>query len=236
MEIVRVVLGRAVWLFDTQELNPRGVATYPDLYVAFGKRYQFATLPKAEDIHSGGSVYFKHGKFTFETNSIAVDFELHNDGLVVNTRHSTEAADGLLQDTLAWCEDQFSIKYPANLIKKRIHRSELIVSMNPKLDGSEVARQGSRNSAAGALQVEPSHGLASKIQQFTTAVSSTIATNNIGVTGLQFGSQEVPAALFIERRAGNVPFEDNHYLSNAWATTGRHLELLQTFEQIMSAE
>jgi hypothetical protein len=214
METVKVILARAVWLFDTQELNPRGVATYPDLYAAFGKRYQFATLPKPEDIHSGGSVYFKHGKFTFETSSIAVDFELHNDGLVVNTRHSTEAADGFLHDVLVWCADQFAIKYPPNLVKKRIHRSELIVSMNPKLDV-----------------------LTAKFEQFTAALTTTmIATKPIGVIGLQFGSQVVPAAFYIERRAGNVPLEDNHYIANAWATTSCHLELLQRFEQIMSGD
>jgi hypothetical protein len=213
MEIVRVVLARAVWLFDTQELNPRGVATYPDLYVAFGKRYQFTTLPKPEDIHAGGSVYFKQGKFPFEASSIAVEFELHNDGLVVNTRHSTEAADGFLQDALAWCAEQFSIKYPANLVKKRIYRSELIVSMSPQLDA-----------------------LATKIGQFAAAIATTIPTNAAGLTGLQFGSHEVPAAFYVERRAGNVPFDDNHYLANAWTTTSRHLALLESFEQIMSAE
>lgn len=209
METVKVTLGRAVWLFDTQEINPRGAALFPDLYLAFGKRYQFAVLPKSEEIHAGGSMYFKSGKFLFGAENIVVDFELHNDGLVANTRHSTEGADAFLQDVLDWCSEQLGVKYRSSLVNKKTHRSELIVSMNPKLDAISV-----------------------KLEEFAglvTPISATPAT----VMGLQFGSQSVPAAFGIERRAGNVSLEENQYLTNAWTTTTLHLELLRKFERLL---
>jgi hypothetical protein len=109
MELVKVQLGRAIWLFDTQELNPRGVALFPDIYAAFSKRYQFATIPRAEEIHSGGSLYFKQGKFVYEMTSVDVDFELHSDGLVANSRHSTEASNAFLKDLLDWLGEQLAI-------------------------------------------------------------------------------------------------------------------------------
>ncbi len=210
MEIVKVQLGRAVWLFDTQELNPRGTALYPDLFIGFGKRYQFVTMPKTEEIQSGGSVYFKQGRFLYETTNVAVDFELHNDGLVANTRHSTEAANIFLQDVVDWCKDQLGVVYPPGLTKKRVYRSELIVNMSPDFDA-----------------------LAGNLRQFSALVSEA-TTKPSQVTGMQFGSQEIPSAFYVERKVNTVPLEDNHYIANAWLQTSQHLELLGRFEQLMT--
>lgn len=211
MEIIKVQLGRAVWLFDTQALNPRGTSLYPDLYVGFGKRYQFVTLPKPEEILAGGSMYFKQGRFLHELSNVAVDFELHNDGIVANTRHSTEAASAFLQDVMDWCKDQLGVTYPANIVKKRVYRSQLVVSMNPNLDSQ-----------------------AEKFGQFASLVSEIIAKPS-QVTGMQFGSQEIPEAFIVERKATDTPLEDNNYIANAWMQTSQHLELLRRFEEIMAA-
>ena len=209
MELVNVQLGRAVWLFDTQELNPRGIALYPDFYIAANKRYQFATAPKAENIHAGESLYFKEGKFPYELTTVAVDLELHSDGLVANTRHSTEAANAFLQDLVGWCGEHLGVSYPPSLGKKRIYRSELIVNMNPKLAS-----------------------VATKLQNFASILSE-IVKKETQVTGLDFGAQESTQVFHLARRA-NSPFDDNQYFTKGWFQTLEHIELLSKFEAIMT--
>ena len=210
MQLIKIQLGRAVWVFDTQELNPRGAALFPDLYNGFQQKYQFVTMPKPEDIHAGGSVYFKQGRFAHDAATIVVDLELHPDGFVANTRHSTEAAESFLVDLMHWCGNQFGVTYPPNIIKKRVHRSELVVSMNPALNT-----------------------LAEKVNQFSEIVSVATAKPS-QVIGIQFGSQEIPAAFTIERKADKTQLEDNEYFANAWIQTSLHLDLLSKFEAVMT--
>jgi len=205
-----VQLGRAAWLFDTAELNPRGAAIYPEIYEAFAKRYQFATLPKAEEIHSGDSAYFKNGRFTHQETIIAVDFELHSDGVVANTRHSTEGADAFLVDVVGWLSEHFGVSYNIEIARRRVHRSELVVSLDPKLDN-----------------------VAEKLVTFSALVAHVTGKPSL-VTGLIVGSQEVPAAFYIERKAGTVALNENNYIAHAWMQTGQHLDLLQKFECIMA--
>lgn len=167
-------------------------------------------MPKPEDIYTGTSVYFKNGRFLYEATNVGVDFEFHNDGLVANTRHSTESADGFLTDVMNWLKEQLGLQYRADIVQKRIYRSELIVSINPKLDA-----------------------IAEKLKRFSELVSN-VTTKPSLVTGVLFGSQEIPAAFYIERRAASVPLERNHYIANAWMQTAQHLEMLNRFESIMA--
>ena len=211
MDIVKIQLGRAVWLFDTQELNPRGVSIYPDLIIGFCKRYQFATVPQLDEIQPGKSMYFKQGQFCHESTTINVDLELHGDGFVAETRHSTEAASSFLQDFMDWCQSTIGVVSSPRIVTKRIYRSELIVSLNANRDT-----------------------LNEKFAQFAALVSEVTNAPSL-VSGIQFGSQESPAAFLVERRVGsNILLKDNYYISNAWISTYQHIELLRRFEELMA--
>ncbi len=211
MEIIKVQLGRAVWLFDLEELNPRGAALFPEVFAGFIKTYQFAVVPTTQEIQAGGSLYFKQGRFPYEQSSVAVDFEMHNDGLVANTRHSTEAAHAFLQDSVTWLGQQIGAIYPATLGKKRVYRSEIIVSLNADLDS-----------------------LSERLRRFSKLLAA-MTKESAQVTGLLFGSQQSPARLYLERKTGNnTPLSDNHYIANAWLQTAQHLELLREFENLMA--
>ena len=211
MEIVKVQLARAIWLFDTQELNPRGLSLYPNVFAALSKRYQFAVLPKLEEIQAGGSIYFKQGKFFHEPSnvSIEIDFEVHGDGVIGSSRHSTEASDEFLFDCLNWLSEQLGTAYAQALTKKRVYRDELIVSMSPHMD-----------------QVAP------KLLRISQALS-TISSKSIETTGITFGSDGQPPTLSIERRV-NIPFDANRYFSAAGLQTSQHIEVLKIFEQLMT--
>jgi hypothetical protein len=210
MEVLKVQLARTIWLFDTQELNPKGVSFYPQIYDRFSKRYQFTGLPKPEEIHSGGSLYFKHGKFVSDSLIVEVDFDLHGDGLVASCRHSTEAAHEFLLDFIGWLGEQLGITYSLRVTKKRIYRSELIVQMEPNL---------------GALS--------KKIEEFSRLVSE-LSQRQIQPSGVIFGEDNGSSpALTLERRA-STPWDENRYFSAATMPTAQHVEALTKFEQIMA--
>lgn len=208
MEVVKVQLARAIWLFDTQELNPRGNALYPTVFDAFLKRYRFATFPKPEEFHSGGSLFFKQGKFAWEVSSVDIDFDLHGDGLVASCRHSTEVADALLRDFVVWLGEQLGVAYPPSFSKKCIYRSELIVNLAIDLNST-----------------------AEKLSRFSRFLS-TVSKQEAQTTGITFGSDGTPPMFTIERRA-NVPFEENRYFSSAALQTTHHIAALTAFEQVL---
>lgn len=209
MEVIKVQLARAIWLFDTQELNPRGLSLYPDTYLALNERYRFIVLPKSEEIQKGESQYFKHGKFLHDGVQVEVDFDLHGDGLVATTRHSTEASTAFLQDCLGWLEIELGTDYPRTLTKKRNYRSELVVKMHAEF-GS----------------------LCDKTQPFADVLSE-ITGSQVRVSGLTFGAEKLNSVLSVERRF-NTPFEDDRYVSTATLTTSQHVAALTQFEKSMA--
>lgn len=213
MEIVKVRLARATWLFDTQELNPRGLKLYPDVFGAFSKRYQFAVLPTAEEIRSGGSLYFRQGKFFFEPSgeNAEVEFELHSDGLVASTRHSTEASDAFLQDSVIWFGEQLGAAYPLTLTKKRVYRDELVVSMSVSMNMNMIV---------------------TRLERLSVMLSS-LSNKSTEIIGLRFGSEGGSSTLVVERREGS-PFDENRYYSAAALPTLQHIEALNLFEQLLA--
>ncbi len=210
MEVLKVQLARTIWLFDIQELNPKGISLYPEIYAGIGKHYQFAMLPKAEEIHSGGSLYFKHGKFLYDGSLIVeVDFDLHGDGLVASCRHSTEAAHEFLLDFTAWLGEQLGIAYPPHLTKKRLYRSELIVQMEPMLNT-----------------------LSQKAEEFSRLLSE-LCQKEIQPSGILFGEDHGTNAVLTVDRRGSTPWEENRYFSSSTLATTQHVEALAKFEQIV---
>jgi len=210
MEIIKVQLARSVWLFDTQELNPRGLRLFPEIYSALYRRYSFSSIPKPEEIQAGGSLYFKQGRFLDPQSgvSVEIELELHGDGLVSNCRHSTEAADAFLKDSLEWLGDKLQARYHSSVGKKRVYRSELIVAMSPRMDAVNAT-------------LEP---LAASLFSLTRKPTT--------ITGLTLGSEGSNATFVIERRA-NTTFEEDHYFSAASLPTAQHLDVLTRFDELV---
>ncbi len=209
MEIVNVQLARTIWLFDTQELNPKGVSLYPEIFNGFARRYQFAVCPKPEEIQSGGSLHFKQGKFVYDSLPVEVDFDLHSDGLVASCRHSTDAADQFLMDVVAWLGERLGIVYPPRVNKKRGYRSELIVQVDARLGD-----------------------LSTKAQLFSGLLSQ-MSGRPVQPVGILFGQDGSAApTLTVERRI-NTPWEENRYFSGSNLPTLQHVEALTQFERIM---
>jgi hypothetical protein len=210
MEVIKVQLARTIWLFDIQELNPRGVSLYPEIYSGFAKRYQFTELPKPEDIRTNASLYFKNGKFVYDSSVVSIDFDMHGDGAVASCRHSTEAAHDFLLDCTKWIGEQLGIIYSPSLMKKRIYRDEIIVQLKANLDK-----------------------VSDKVHKFC-GLLTTASGKNIQPTGLLFGEDGGASAILTLDRRINTSWEENKYFSTSTLQTAQHIDALAKFEILMA--
>ncbi|MFN3326497.1 MAG: hypothetical protein ACK5AZ_23620 [Bryobacteraceae bacterium] len=108
MEIASVNLARSIWLFDTSELNPRGINLYPQVFGKVIERYKFQTFPKWDEVVNSKDRRFARGQFVLDEVGIEVALEIWKDGLVGETQHSTAATDAFLDDFVQWLAGVYS--------------------------------------------------------------------------------------------------------------------------------
>ncbi|MFN0166628.1 MAG: hypothetical protein ACKV22_09370 [Bryobacteraceae bacterium] len=213
MELLKVQVAKAIWLFDTQDLNPRGAALFPFIFGLLGQRYQFL-IPKQEDLSgfpsSRTSLFFKQGKFVFESFTVDVDMEIHSDGLVATSRHSTEACDAFLEDFKDWLASQLGVVYQPRIGKKRAYKSDLMVAGDPRIEA-----------------------LSSTLQGFAKTLSG-LSGQAVYPSGIIFGADRTPGVFTIERRV-NTSSDENEYFSISSLPTSKHLEALNELERVARA-
>ena len=106
MELSKVVTARSVWLFDLDELNPRGRRVEP-IFEAIKARYRFAEA--ALDEKKSGYI-FKKGLWGSGQSELDIDsLEVFKDGVVVNTRSDTADSDAVLQDAFFWLWTEYGL-------------------------------------------------------------------------------------------------------------------------------
>jgi hypothetical protein len=159
-------------------------------------------------------VVFESGAFTNPDGvPIAVNLTLHDDGLVAETRSSTDDADLFLEDLLSWTAEKYQLPEYTELGVKRIYSSEGFVKFQKPLD---VFNE--------------------KFSAFADSIKLGLGPNQkepMELAALIFGSDPTgnrQSLLRIEREA-NTPFGENRYYSYAPLKTSEHLRLLELFEQ-----
>jgi len=205
MHIVKVQRTRAVWLFDTEELNPRGRSIIPDLFDQLIKRYRFRQYPKVDEL--SGNTKFREGRFILRDRSpIEVALEMYGDGLIVETRHSTHACDEFLGELVLWISMAHGIQREISP-RRRSYISELIVEAN--FDISKA--------------LEP-------LRSFTDEISKIVGVEQVP-TGMYWGIESRLVMFSIERRV-DEPFAANRYFSTAALPTDQHIAALDAFERM----
>jgi hypothetical protein len=210
MELARVQMARSIWLFDPEELNPRGKKVGP-IFQSLKDRYNFTEPTSIEDLKpAANSVKFTGGAFTIGSDVIDVELELYNDGLVATSKSHTDHTDQFLSDLLSWLRQEHGFGNENYFPKpRRAHRSEVIV-------------------------FAPTIKIASGIGKFL-ALTETIAKNaNVDAAALEpeaiiFGSDARRGLFTFERRTG-VPYSDHKYFSAAQMQTSKHLNVLVELE------
>lgn len=221
MKLLSIKTGRSIWLFKTQELNPRGALKLGALD-ALRTRYNFQGLPTAEQFlafaSKGESLLYSVGSFDWSGGTCTISLNIHQDGLVVDTRAGTEAADEFLADLLSWTHTEFKTTIVKSLAIKKAYLSELSISMPGPLSfmHPKLAKFSKNLSAA---MVPSGKEISFDITRFAFAADPEI------------NSKQVP---FRFEREDGAPFQDGRFYSMAPLETSIHLKMLEQLEKAVA--
>jgi hypothetical protein len=211
MRLLSVRVARSIWLIPISHLNPRGRNILPALSSVL-ERYSFAKPPTPESVTGTPlKVVFELGAFTNPDGiPIAVNLTLHDDGLVAETRSSTDDADLFLEDLLSWAAEKYQLLKYTELEVKKIYSSEVLVKFQKPVDVFNEKFSG----FADAIKLGPNQ-------------------EPIELAALIFGSDPARGRQMLLRieREIDTPFGENRYYSYAPIKTSEHLKLLELFEQ-----
>lgn len=216
MKLLAVRVARSIWLVPTYFLNPRGVFTRP-IVEAIRTRYNFLKTPLDNSIppEANSGYKYEHGMFNGKSGPvIIVSLTIHGDGIVVETRSSTNDADAFLEDAINFGSKKFGLPPSSALPIKKIYASEV----NVVFDNTPII-------------------LNPKLTPFFDQVSSAIGDDVKGKAdflSLQLATDQTRgqlAAFRIDREA-NTAIGENRYYSFAPTTTDVHIQLLETLEQL----
>jgi hypothetical protein len=208
MRLAKIQLARSIWLFDTGEMNPQGVAVFPLLVLKIAERYHFRQFPKPESISLGSSVRFDHGQFVDDGQVYEIGLEIFGDGITADSRHSTGISDLFILDLLKWACLEFGLSYNPSMGKKRVYRSEIVMYADRSLAG-----------------------LCEKLDRMSAAVNEITGTST-ELTAVHFGKDEKLLSLLSFERKINEPMEDLKFYSAAILETHTHIKLLDLLGSI----
>lgn len=220
MKLLSIRTGRAIWLFKTAELNPRG-AVRLGILEAMRIRYNFQGLPTNEQFvnfaSKGESISYSVGAFTWSGGECGISLTIHQDGLVVDSRAGTEAADEFLTDLFDWAHAEYKVVAGSSLSIVKAYLSEVSISMpnslsfvNPKLAKFEKNLSAAMTPASKNFLYEMTK----------CAFSSDPAMN----------SKQAP---FRFEREDGTPFKEGRFFSMAPLETEKHLKILEQLEKAL---
>ena len=217
MKLLAVRLARSIWLIPSYFLNPKGLYLLPAI-ASLKDRYSFMKSPLDRPIPPPPNEGYKYENGAFKgKNGVVqiVSLTTHNDGVVIDTRSSTDDADLFMEDLMAWANKEYGLPSLSELPAKRLHVSELNVAFEnaPKF-------------------------LNQKLASFFDEVTSAISNKSKGKAeflGFQLGTDQAlsdkPAIFRIDREV-NAPIGENRYYSFAPTSTAAHLKLLEKLEKL----
>ncbi len=221
MKLRSVKLARAIWLVNYYDINPYGTSLVPALPKIVGK-YMFQIIPtKAEEFDLSKGVNFRDGTFQNNDRALAINLTIFGDGLVADTRSSTDDSDFFINELLTWMSIEFGLAPYQEFLKSKMYLSELWIqtdkalnSLNPKLDN--FAKQLTESIVGRSHQP-----LAFETTGISFWTDTTIMVN--------------PPGPFRFEREENAPFGEHRYYSSAPLQTDVHLGLLTELEAILTS-
>jgi hypothetical protein len=220
MELLTVHMGRAIWLFDLAELNPRGKSLMPELLEWLKDTYNFETAPSkiTELDPTTKALLFERGRIQVrEEVFVDIGLKVFNDGLVAETQSSTRDADAFLEDLMVSATKEFNLTFKPRMIRHKLYFSELFVFSEKTLTG-----------------VHP------KAAEFAAKIDSFVPSRlgaPFQVSAFSFWPTQTTAPPVVigpfrfERKLQTNPSEGKYY-STAPLHTDDHLRLLEEFESI----
>ncbi|MGC1416473.1 MAG: hypothetical protein WA817_14400 [Candidatus Acidiferrum sp.] len=221
MELLNVIKARSVWLFDINDLNPRGKAVFPELIEWLKDNYSFSKVPASPaDYDETKALAFLDGHFQVkEEIFISVDLRIYSDGLIADCRSSTADSDEFLMDVMDSAKQEFTLAYGSDIRRRTVYGSELTVRSERNLNA-----------------------LNAHLTEFCARLSALTNTQSrapFETFGISFAlDPSTPTGLLqfkIERKI-NTPLSEGRYYSIAPLKTEEHLALLDEFEGLLLPE
>ena len=215
MKVLSIHIARSIWLFPTNFLNPNGRTIIPAINGIID-RYSFleAPLPKEFVGSEKKSLEMKIGMFaTQDDQSIEVSLTVHHDGLVAETRTTTEDSDRFLEDALTFLSNNFGLASFHELPINRKYLSEIYFTLShtPKFF-SELTNSFAEKSSCYIDN--------DKVGEFQFMGMHLTTSPDLSRT---------PPFIRVEREA-EVPASENRFFSTSSLKTSDHIKLLEELE------
>lgn len=226
MKLLHVKQARAVWLFDVNDLNPRGHDFVEGAVQFIKDRYSFNSAPNYSEVVSRAGtanatgLEFKRGRFQARNGASIeiISLNVHSDGIVVDTLSSTQESERVAADLLESTSATFGLAYEPSIIRGRLYVSNLVVGFDVDL-----------------ADIHP--GLRSFADSISETLAATEPKKPFRLAGLQFWTEPNDSgthrSFVIVPQAGRLASE-RRYFSEAPLRTEDHLRLLESFEQMVS--
>lgn len=213
MKLLSVNLARSIWFGYFIDFNPKGKSLYPVIPLLINS-YKFKTFPSQTDIPNfNEGIKFEEGEFRNEEGDIiGMNFTVYGDGLLAESRSSTEDTDDFLEDVMMEVSEESGLPDYEEIIKRKSYLSQLYVTTDKSLE-----------------LINPK--LKELSQYLSANLSHPFETGGIHIWADQMTT--IKPAPFIFERAINVPFSEKRYFSSAPLPTDQHLELLNKLEKIL---
>ncbi len=217
MELVEILFSQALRLLTTTSPT-LGTLYGGALFQAFESRYGFLQAPRTVpefDLSKG--VTFLHG---FHERKYVIDkFQIFNDGIICDTKASSDVADSFIDDAIAWAQQEAGlIPGPVN---GRGYFSRLVVKCDLALD-----QQLNQFSNLGAK-------IAEKIRSYGQQ-TGTWGASGISLHG-DMSQQAVKLKSFSLERREWLGYDSNTYYSSAPLRTADHIEFINDFINIFKS-
>jgi hypothetical protein len=224
MKLLSIKQARSIWLIYLIELNPRGLSLFT-LINPIIEKYKFQIYPtKPEEFGYSKEIReikFIGGSFPRDQqHNIAFDLTIFNDGLMVDTRSSTDDSDGIIDEFLTWVSAEFDLVPYQEVLRSKLYLSELFVqtekslnSLNPKLANFGAL-------LTSLIVGHEHHPIAFETSSLSFWTNPTI---------------DNPPGPFRFERVIDAPFNTNRYYSAAPLQTEAHLKILEELEKILSS-
>ena len=214
MRLLEHETSRAIRFFrvDSEEHGPHMARAFMD-------RYEFMQGPTTvEHYDMKAGVLFRGGHF----NGHEIDrVQLYDVGMLAEGKEDTQALDQFIDDVMTWAQTQRRLKIlPTEMPITKTYLSQLIVEFAPTPVPPNAASQSIMSAFSEAMQ------------------SSGLPPVLVNIGGFSITPDPASGANWnfrFERRVGE-PFSANKFFSSAPLSTGVHLELIEKFERIFSAQ
>jgi hypothetical protein len=204
-------------------MNPQGKYIYP-LLAATAARYTFQKHIQPTELDPKDptkSLVFSAGRFQKPSGEELeiIEFQVFQDGLVADTRSSTDDSDMFIDDLLEWAIAEFNlVPIPT---ASRLYVSELWVHTDKSLTLLNPRLQALVDLISSAYEAYAKRPLTFDLAAIGIWNDRTLAPNNF-FSPFRFEKAEV------------APFSENRYYSIAPLRTLDHLMILDQLEEILT--